>query len=57
MNLRNLLAYKKAFRLTIEIFELSKFFPKEERYVLTNQTRRSSLLLTPKSGWCANKIG
>jgi four helix bundle protein len=39
---KDLLAYKKAFELAIEIFELSKRFPKEETYSLTDQIRRSS---------------
>lgn len=39
---RDLLAYKKAFSLAMEIFELSKRFPKEEKYSLTDQIRRSS---------------
>jgi len=34
--------YKLAFETAMEIFELSKSFPKEERYSLTNQIRRSS---------------
>jgi four helix bundle protein len=34
--------YKKAFELAMEIFEVSKGFPKEERYSLTDQIRRSS---------------
>ncbi len=34
--------YKKAFALAMEIFELSKLFPKEEKYSLTDQVRRSS---------------
>jgi four helix bundle protein len=34
--------YKKAFVLAMEIFEISKSFPKEERYSLTDQVRRSS---------------
>jgi four helix bundle protein len=38
--LRNLLAYKKAFKLAMEIFYLSKGFPKEEQYSLTSQIRR-----------------
>ena len=42
MDFRELLAYKKAFELSIKIFELSKFFPKEEKYSLTDQIRRSS---------------
>ena len=39
---RDLIVYKKAFQLSMEIFELSKTFPKEEMYSLTDQIRRSS---------------
>jgi four helix bundle protein len=39
---RDLTVYKKAFELAMEIFEISKAFPKEERYSLTDQIRRSS---------------
>ncbi len=42
MDFRELLAYKKAFELPMEIFELSKISPKEEKYSLTDQIRRSS---------------
>ena len=42
MDFRELLAYKKAFDLAMEIYELSKSFPLEEKYSLTDQTRRSS---------------
>lgn len=41
-NFRNLTVYKKAFALAMDIFEISKTFPKEERYSLTDQIRRSS---------------
>ena len=34
--------YKKAFQLAMEIFEISKQFPPEEKYSLTDQIRRSS---------------
>ena len=34
--------YKKAFALAMQIFEISKSFPKEEKYSLTDQVRRSS---------------
>ena len=36
------LAYKKAYELAMEIFEISKKFPHEEKYSLTDQVRRSS---------------
>ena len=42
MELQDLKAYQKAFALAMEIFVLSKDFPKEERYSLTDQIRRSS---------------
>ena len=34
--------YKKAFEAAMAIFELSRKFPKEETYSLTDQIRRSS---------------
>ena len=40
--LKNLIVYDKAFSLAMKIFEISKDFPKEERYSLTDQIRRSS---------------
>jgi len=42
MDFKELLAYQKAFKLSMEIFQLSKSFPKEEKYSLTDQIRRSS---------------
>jgi four helix bundle protein len=39
---RDLTAYRKAFNVAMEIFELTKKFPVEERYSLTDQIRRSS---------------
>ena len=41
-SVRDLEAYKLAFESAMEIFEISKSFPKEERYSLTDQVRRSS---------------
>ena len=38
----DLLVYKKAFEAAMLIFRVSKEFPKEEVYSLTNQIRRSS---------------
>ena len=38
----DLLAYKKSFELAMSIFEISKSFPREEMYSLTDQIRRSS---------------
>ncbi len=39
---RDLKAYQLAYRLAMEIFNESQSFPKEERYSLTDQVRRSS---------------
>jgi len=42
LGFRALLAYQKAYKLAMDIFEISKSFPKEEKYSLTDQIRRSS---------------
>ena len=39
---KELIVYQKAHKLAMDIFELSKKFPKEETYSLTDQIRRSS---------------
>lgn len=39
---RDWLAYQKAFAQAMTIFEISKTFPVDERYSLTDQIRRSS---------------
>jgi four helix bundle protein len=48
MDFKDLLAYQKAFSLAMEIKNVTHSFPKEEKYVLTDQIRRSSRCL------CAN---
>ncbi len=42
MGFKSLIAYQKGFNLAMEIFEVSKSFPKNETYSLTDQVRRSS---------------
>jgi len=42
MDFKELIVYKKAFNLAMEVYEVSKSFPKEEKYSLTDQIRRSS---------------
>ncbi len=42
MGFQELYAYQKSFSLAMMIFEVSRSFPKEERYSLTDQIRRSS---------------
>ena len=39
---RDLLVYKRAFSLSMDIFALTKSFPVEEKYELSDQLRRSS---------------
>jgi four helix bundle protein len=39
---KDLRVYQLAYRLAMEVFEVTKKFPIEERYSLTDQARRSS---------------
>ena len=41
-SVRDLKIYNVAYKLAMEIFEITKKFPKEETYSLTDQIRRSS---------------
>ncbi len=41
-NFRDLMVYSKSRELSRDIFEVSKKFPREEMYALTDQIRRSS---------------
>jgi four helix bundle protein len=42
INVKETTVYKKAFVVAMEIFQISKQFPAEEKYSLTDQIRRSS---------------
>lgn len=42
INVKETRVYKLAFELATEIYEISKKFPREETYSLTDQVRRSS---------------
>ena len=42
MKFQDLFAYQKSVSLSMNIFEITKQFPKEETYSLTDQIRRSS---------------
>jgi four helix bundle protein len=42
VHIRETKVYKLGFDLAMRIYEISKLFPKEERYSLTDQIRRSS---------------
>lgn len=39
---RDLIVYQKSYKLAMDIFEITKTFPKEEKYSLVDQIRRSS---------------
>ena len=54
---RDLIVYQKAYKLAMEIFELSSSFPKEEKYSLTDQIRRSSRSVTSNlaEAWARKK--
>ncbi len=52
---RDLLAYQKGFALAMDIFEVSKQFPKEEKYSLIDQIRRSSRSVCSNLGECYRK--
>ena len=43
---KDLIVYQKAYKLAMEIFEISRKFPREEQYSLTDQIRRSSRSVT-----------
>lgn len=52
-SVRDLEVYRKAFDTAMEIYEISKSFPKEELYSLTDQIRRSSrsVCSNQSEGW------
>jgi four helix bundle protein len=50
ITIKDLNVYKKAYNLAMEIFHLSKSFPKEERYALIGQIRRSSRSISMNLG-------
>jgi four helix bundle protein len=54
---RDLIVYQKAYKLALLIFEISKAFPKEEKYSLTDQIRRSSRSVTANisESWAKKK--
>src|SRR5436309_4472564 len=54
---KDLNVYKKAYVLAMEIFELSKCFPVEERFALTSQIRRSSrsVCLNLREAWAKRR--
>ena len=56
-SVKDLLVYQKAFSSAMKIFEITKTFPKEEMYSLTDQIRRSSrsVCTNLSEGWRKRK--
>lgn len=54
---KDLIVYKSAYALAMEIFKVSKVFPAEERYALTSQIRRSSrsVCLNLREAWAKRR--
>jgi four helix bundle protein len=54
---KDLAVYKLAYELAMEIFELSKRFPPEEKFALTTQIRRSSrsVCLNLREAWAKRR--
>ncbi|KPL00765.1 MAG: hypothetical protein AMJ91_03340 [candidate division Zixibacteria bacterium SM23_73_3] len=45
MSFRKLLAWQKAFDLALDVYKVTKNFPKSEAYNLTSQIQRSAILV------------
>ena len=43
---KDLIVWQKAFVLTLEVYEVTKAFPKEEQYGLVSQIRRAAVSVT-----------
>lgn len=56
-SVKELNVYKKAYSLAMEVFEISKQFPQEERFALTSQIRRSSrsVCLNLREAWAKRR--
>ncbi len=54
---KDLIVYKKAYKLAMHVFEVSKRFPVEERFALTGQIRRSSrsVCLNLREAWAKRR--
>src|SRR5687768_15122062 len=54
---KDLTVYKRAYELSMRIFELTKRFPAEERFALTGQIRRSSrsICLNLREAWAKRR--
>jgi len=54
---RDLIVFKKSYNLAMEIFKITKSFPLEEKFSLTDQIRRSSRSVTSNisEAWAKRK--
>jgi len=54
---KELIVYRKAYDLAMEVFRLSQAFPNEEKYALTSQIRRSSrsVCLNLREAWAKRR--
>src|SRR6266481_4522250 len=54
---KELTVYQKSYALSMQVFEISKRFPAEERYALTSQIRRSSrsICLNLREAWAKRR--
>ena len=54
---KDLNVYKLAYQLAMEIFEITKKFPSQEKYALTSQIRRSSrsVCLNLREAWAKRR--
>ncbi len=52
-SVKELTVYQKGYELAMSVFNLSKEFPAEEKFALTNQIRRSSrsVCLNLREAW------
>jgi four helix bundle protein len=53
---RDLIAYQKAYQLTLDVYKTTKKFPKEELFGLVSQMRRSAVSIPCNiaEGYCRN---
>lgn len=54
---KDLVVYQKGYQLAMQVFEITKHFPNEERYALTSQIRRSSrsICLNLREAWAKRR--
>jgi four helix bundle protein len=54
---KDLIVYKKGYELAMQIFNLTRYFPADEKYALTSQIRRSSrsVCLNLREAWAKRR--